>query len=90
MSGGCFHTLSVSQFRGALEELHDRVARGHGRIVITRDGCDQVCVLISRAELESLEQALEILSGTADFQAMCKTLAAVAGSAGALPALESA
>lgn len=90
MSAGCFHTLSVTQFRTTVDELHGRVAQGHGRIVITRDGCDDVCVLISKAELESLEQALEILSGTADFQAMCKTLAAVAGSTCAHPALESA
>ena len=90
MSAGCFHTLSLTQYRGAIEELHGRVARGHGRVVITRDDCDDVCVLISRAELEGLERALEILSGTPDFQDMCKTLAAVAGSAAAHPALESA
>ena len=81
MSCGCFSTLSVSQFIGAVEELHGRVAGGHGRIEITRDGCDDVCVLISKAELQSLEQALEILSATPDFQAMCKTLASVAASA---------
>lgn len=90
MSDGCFHTLSVTQFRSTVDDLHGRVARGHGRIVITRDGCDDVCVLISKTELESLEQALEILSGTADFQAMCKNLAAVAASSGASAAMESA
>lgn len=90
MSGGCFSTLSVSQFARAVEELHGRVAGGHGRVVITRDGCDEACVLISRAELESLEQALEILAATPDFQAMCKTLAMVAASAAPHATLESA
>jgi PHD/YefM family antitoxin component YafN of YafNO toxin-antitoxin module len=90
MSGGCFNTLTISQFIHAVEELHGRVASGHGRVVITRDGCDDVCVLISKAELESLEQALEILSSTPDFQAMCKTLAMVAASAAHEPVIETA
>jgi len=90
MSGGCFNTLSVSQFIRAVEELHGQVASGHGRIVITRDGCDDVCVLISKAELEGLEQALEILSSTPDFQSMCKTLASVAASTSHQPVVETA
>ena len=81
MSGGFFQTLNTTQFLRVAEDLHGRVARGHGRILITRDGCEDVCVLISKAELESLERALEILSDTPDFQAMCKTLASVAASA---------
>lgn len=78
MSGGCFHTLSVVQFLELVHDLHPRVARGHGRIEITRDGCDDVCILISKAELESLERALEILSETTDFRTMCESLSNVA------------
>jgi PHD/YefM family antitoxin component YafN of YafNO toxin-antitoxin module len=90
MSDGCFHTLSIVQFLGTCEQLHERVARGHGRIVLTREGCDDVCILISKAELESLERALEILSETNDFRAMCQSLTSVAASTSQLAATQSA
>lgn len=90
MSGGCFHTLNLVQFLNAVDELHGRVARGHGRIEITADGCDDVCVLISKAELESLERALEILAETDDFRTMCQSLTSVAASALETPASQSA
>lgn len=78
MSVGCFHTLSMTQFLRMVEELHGRVAKGHGRVEITRDGCEDVCILISKAELEGLERALEILSETNGFQEMCQTLNSIA------------
>jgi len=62
--------MEVTACRRSLGKLHDLVVRGHGRIQITRRGCNQVCVLISQAELESLERALEILSQTSEFQVM--------------------
>ena len=80
MSGPCFHTLGLGQFQSIVEESHARVARGHGRIEITRDGCDDVCILISKAELDALERALEILSQTADFREMCEIVTSVANS----------
>jgi PHD/YefM family antitoxin component YafN of YafNO toxin-antitoxin module len=82
MPGGCFHTLSLAQFLGIVDDLHTRVANGHGRVEITRDDCDDVCILISKAELESLERALEILSETPDFQRMCESVMSVVASAG--------
>ncbi|HSU69244.1 MAG TPA: hypothetical protein VLJ39_20330 [Tepidisphaeraceae bacterium] len=90
MSGGCFHTLSLAQFLGLVDELHTRVSNGHGRIEITRDGCDDVCILISKAELESLERALEILSETPDFRTMCESLSAVVATSLEEPAPQSA
>ena len=90
MSGGCFHTLSLAQFLEIVEELHKRVANSHGRVEITRDGCEDVCILISKAELQGLERALEILSETPDFRSMCESLSeAVAHSLDA-PAPQSA
>ena len=56
MPGGCFHTLSLAQFLGSVHDFHIRVANGHGRVEITRDDCDDVCILISKAEIESLER----------------------------------
>ena len=78
MSAGCFHTLSVTQFLARIEEFHGRVSQGHGRIELTRDGCADICVLISKAELDALERALEILSQTDGFAEMCRTLGSVA------------
>lgn len=43
-----------------------------------RDGCDDVCVIISKAELESLEQALDILANTAEYKTMCAQVAELA------------
>jgi len=77
MTGACFQTLNVAQFLQLVEDLHGRVSQRHGRIEITADGCGDVCVLISKAELESLERALEILAGTREFEAMCQTVAAL-------------
>ena len=69
-----FQTLDVTRFRQAMAKLHEVVGCGKGRIEITRRGCEDVCVLISKCELESLEQALEILSQTAEYKAMCENL----------------
>jgi hypothetical protein len=78
MSAGCFHTLSLSQFLKGIEDFHQRVALGHGRVEIVREDCDDVCVLISKSELQAMEQALEILAQSEDFQSMCSTLSNLA------------
>ena len=69
-----FQTLDVTRFRQTLAKLHEAVGCGHGRIEITRRGCDDACVLISKCELEALEQALEILARSADYKTMCDDL----------------
>ena len=58
-----------------MAKLHEAVGCGHGRIEITRRGCADVCVLISKAELEALERAMEILAESAEFKAMCDNIA---------------
>ena len=73
-SNTAFQTLDITRFRQAMAKLHEVVGCGRGRIEITRRGCDDVCVLISKTELESLEQALEILSNCADYKAMCDNI----------------
>ncbi len=78
MSADGFETLDVTQFRRALAKLHEQVGCCRGRVEVKRKGCDDVCVLIGKAELEAMEQALEILSNTAEFKAMCATLSEVA------------
>ena len=79
MPGDCFQTLDVTRVRRTLSHLHERVTTGAGRIEVRRRGCDDVCVIISKAELEALEHALEILTESAEYKDMCKTLADLAG-----------
>ncbi len=85
MSGDCFQNVDVTRFRRALTELHERVGCGKGRVEVTRRGCADVCVLISKAELESLERALQIFAESAEFQQMSSQIsqivAATAGGA---------
>ena len=69
-----FQTLDVTRFRTAMAKLHEAVGCGRGRIEITRRGCEDHCVLISKAELESLEQALEILTQSDHYKTMCEQL----------------
>jgi len=78
MSGNCFQSLDLDQAASALARLHQQVAEQHGRIEITRMGSDQRCVLISKCELDSLEQALQILSTTDSAAAMHGELLRVA------------
>ena len=78
----CFQTLDVTRVRRALAKLHEQVACGRGRLEIKKRGCDDVCVMISKAELEALESALEILTGSAEYKTMCETLSQVASDAG--------
>ena len=84
----CFQTLDVTRYRETLAHLHQVVGDGHGRIEVRPDGADGdggCCVLISKAELRSLEDALEILSRCAEYKAMCDELTQVAAAFGTAP-----
>lgn len=72
-----FQSLDVTRFRQTLAKLHEAVGCGSGRIEVTRRGCNDVCVLISKCELEALEQALEILAASAEYKAMCDSIQSV-------------
>lgn len=74
MSDKLYQSVDVSHFRSALSKIHEQVAASHGRIEVTREGCDDVCVILSKAELQSLERALEIFAETAEYKAMCDNL----------------
>lgn len=78
MAGGSFQTIDVSACSRSIAKLHQLVVQGHGRIHIKRRGCEDICVLISHSELESLERALEILSQTNEFQQMSGHITQVA------------
>jgi PHD/YefM family antitoxin component YafN of YafNO toxin-antitoxin module len=82
VSHGRFSSLDVSRARRALERLHEQVSFEQGRVEIKRHGSEHVCVMISKAELEALETALEILSDSAEYKSMCENLSRVAAEAG--------
>ncbi|MEA2711721.1 MAG: hypothetical protein QOF78_4322 [Phycisphaerales bacterium] len=75
-------TYDVSLIASNFAHLHEFVSRTKVRIDITRPGSDERCVLISRAELEALERALEILSDTDDVRDMCGKIAQLAAETG--------
>jgi len=70
-----FTVMSIDQFQTRLAQVHEDVCREKGRVEIGHG--KGICVLISKDELEALEQALEILSNTANVQKIAKTIAAL-------------
>jgi hypothetical protein len=78
----CFQNLDVVRFRQAVADLHEIVGTAKGRIEVSRQGCDDVCVLISKAELDSLERALQIFAETVEFEHMSKQIAEIVAAAG--------
>ena len=57
-------TLPLSEIKKRLSEIVDGIEDRHDRVVLTRNG-RPAAVLMSPAELESLEETLEILSDPA-------------------------
>ena len=81
----CFQNLDVARFRKAVADLHEIVGTAKGRIEVSRQGCDDVCVLISKAELDSLERALQIFAETVEFEHMSRQIAEIVAAAGGPP-----
>jgi PHD/YefM family antitoxin component YafN of YafNO toxin-antitoxin module len=74
--GSSFRTVSLAQTEGGrLKQILQQVCREKGRVEI-RDG-EHACVLISKEELETLEEALEILSNAPDVRKIAQTIAAI-------------
>jgi hypothetical protein len=82
-----FHSLDVARFHEVVHKIHETVAARCGRVELTRDGCDDVCVVISKCELEALERAVEILTECADYKSMCDEVARVAAATSVLTPL---
>ena len=73
--GPGFSSMSIDQVQLQLSQLHKQICRSKSRVEI-QDG-DSCCVLISKEELDALEQALEILSNTSQVQKIARTIAAL-------------
>ena len=54
-------TLPLAEIKAHLSEIVDRVEREHDRVVLTRNG-RAAAVIMSPADLEALEDTLELLS----------------------------
>jgi len=59
--------LPLSEIKKRLSEIVDGIEQRHDRVVLTRNG-RPAAVLMSPAELESLEETLDILSDPAALQ----------------------
>lgn len=57
-----FQSLNLAKVQGELADLYERIACEKGRVEIVDGEGSCECVLISKAELEGLEHALEVLS----------------------------
>jgi len=78
MSQPAYPTLDVTHARRELAKLYERVARDRARIEVRRRGSDESCILISKAELDSLERALAILSDEEGVKTLCQSVARIA------------
>ncbi|HEV7300121.1 MAG TPA: hypothetical protein VGN72_12200 [Tepidisphaeraceae bacterium] len=78
MSADGYQTLEAAGVGTGLARLHELVVQRRSRIEITRNGCDERCVIITKQELDSLEEALSILSETDGFKSMCSQVTEVA------------
>lgn len=81
---GSFQSLDVARFHEVLSRIHQTVHAHKSRVEVTRQGCDDVCVLISKCELDALERALELLTECAEYKAMCSEVAQVAAATSVL------
>lgn len=54
-------TLPLAEIKAHLSEIVDRVQREHQRVILTRNG-RPAAVIMSPADLEALEDTLELLS----------------------------
>jgi len=76
------YRVDMTRVGRLISKLHDQVAGRRQRVEITRAGCDDTCVMISRTELESLERALAILADTDEFHDMSQSLKHLLNTAG--------
>ena len=84
--GDSFATLHISQVQNDLLSIYEKIACENGRVeILHTDGACR-CVLISKAELDSLERAIEMLSDGAGVREMRDSLAQVLAQSEAMDA----
>ena len=73
-----FQSLNLDIVQGQLLRLYERIACEKGRVEIVSGQGACECVLISKAELEGLEHALQVLSDSEGVKALTTRLAHLA------------
>ena len=75
-------SVDLTSLGKRIRKLHDQVC-GHGqRVEVTRADCDDVCVLISKRELEAMEAALAYFANHTAHSDACRGLAKLLAEAG--------
>jgi PHD/YefM family antitoxin component YafN of YafNO toxin-antitoxin module len=77
-----YPTIDMTRVGRSMRKLHDHVCIHGKRVEITRAGCEDRCVMISKSELESLEQAVEIFADTEAFAEMSRNIQELLNTAG--------
>jgi hypothetical protein len=77
-----YPTVEMTKAGRMIRKLHEQVVTKRHRVEITRADCQDCCVMISKAELESLERALAIFADTSEFTEMCENLKTLLKTAG--------
>jgi PHD/YefM family antitoxin component YafN of YafNO toxin-antitoxin module len=77
-----YPTIDLTHLGPSIHQLHAQVCAHARRVEITRPGCDDRCVLISKSELESLEQAVEMFADTEAFAEMSRNIQELLRAAG--------
>jgi PHD/YefM family antitoxin component YafN of YafNO toxin-antitoxin module len=77
-----YPTVDMTKVGKIIRKLHDQVVEQGHRVHITRAGSNDVCVMISKKELESLEEAIAIFADSEQFNEMCENLRKMLKNAG--------
>jgi PHD/YefM family antitoxin component YafN of YafNO toxin-antitoxin module len=81
MMNASFSTFDLTRARKDLSSIYRKVADENARVEIRQPGDGQGCVVISKAELDSLEKALAVLSDAKAVRSLSNSLAQVAAAA---------
>ena len=77
-----YPTIDTTGVVESIDQLHSQICTHGKRVEITRAGCEDRCVIISKSELDSLEQALEIFADTDAFAEMSRSIQELLNTAG--------
>jgi prevent-host-death family protein len=82
MSGKSYQIVDINEAKARLDEFFSRVAEMNDRVIVTRKGSNDQCVLVSAAELDGLEKAIDILSQSTAATSVREQVARIATAAG--------
>jgi PHD/YefM family antitoxin component YafN of YafNO toxin-antitoxin module len=72
-----FQSLNLAKVQGELQDLYRKVAAEKSRVEIVSGDGSSDCVLISKAELQSLERAIDVLADSEAVRELSAQLAQI-------------